>query len=144
MKIVIGSDHGGYESKNNIIKYLKELNYNVEDVGPYILDSTDDYPIYAKKVCSEILKDEDNLGILICTSGIGMSIAANKIKGIRCAKVDNAEEAKISRLHNNANVMSLSSYKTIEEMQIMVLNFIENKFSNEERHIRRINEIENF
>lgn len=140
MKIIIGSDHNGYKLKSEIIEKLTNLDYEVIDKGTDSLDSVD-YPLYAKKVCEEVLKT-DSLGILICGSGIGMSIAANKIKGIRCAKVDNEQEASLSKMHNNANVIAISSKKDIEEVSKIVLSFITNDFSNEERHIRRINEIE--
>ncbi len=144
MKIIIGSDHNGYEIKKTLIEYLKTLNFNIEDAGAMEYDELDDYPLYAKKVCDEVLKEEKNIGILICGSGIGMSIAANKVRGIRCAKVDNEEEAKMARLHNNANVVAISSKKSIKEIQNITLNFVNNDFSGEERHIRRINQINEF
>ena len=144
MNIIIGSDHNGYEMKKHILNYLKELNYTVEDVGPYDFDQTDDFPIYAKKVGDYVLMNKENLGILICGTGIGMSIAANKIKGIMCAKLDNEEEAALSRQHNNANVMALSSKKSNDEVKKIIFSFINSEFLGEERLIRRIEEIENF
>ncbi len=139
MNIIIGSDHHGYELKRELIKYLTSLGYQVIDEGTNSSESVD-YPIYAKKVCEKVING--NLGILICGSGIGMSIAANKIKGIRCAKVDNIEEASLARLHNDANVIAISSKKSIDEANEIILKFVSTNFSNEDRHIRRIKEIE--
>lgn len=139
MNIIIGSDHHGYELKRELIKYLTSLGYRVIDEGTNSSESVD-YPIYAKKVCEKVING--NLGILICGSGIGMSIAANKIKGIRCAKVDNIEEASLARLHNDANVIAISSKKSIDEANEIILKFVSTNFSNEDRHIRRIKEIE--
>ena len=142
MNIIIGSDHGGFEHKKEMIEYLKGLNYEVEDVGPYSYEPKDDYPVYAKKVCKRVLEETGSLGVLMCGTGIGMSIVANKIKGIRCAKIDNEEEAKLAKLHNNANVMAVSSKKSDEEINKLMYYFINTPFSNEERHINRINKIE--
>ena len=137
--ILIGNDHAGYESKKEIVKFLEEKNYEVKDYG---CDSTDsvDFPDYAFMVCKDI--KEDDKAILICTTGIGMSIAANKVKGIRCAKVDTVDEARLTRLHNNSNVLAISALKNLDEIKKIVLTFLETPFSNEERHIRRINKIE--
>ena len=143
MNIIIGSDHRGYQLKKKIIEKLKTLNYNVKDMGTYNEEPVD-YPIYAFKVSEEVLKSNENVGILLCGSGIGMSIAANKVKGIRCAKVDNINEASLSKQHNNANVISISTNKTLDEILDIILTFLKSEFSKEERHIRRINEIENF
>ena len=137
--IRIASDHAGYEVKKEIIKFLEE-NYDVKDYG---CDNTDsvDYPEYAFKLCQDIGLDK---GILICTTGIGMSIAANKVKGIRCAKVDNIDEARLTRLHNNSNVIAVSALKDIEDIKKIILTFLETPFSNEERHLRRIEKIDNY
>lgn len=140
MKIIIGSDHNGYNIKKEIIKKLKNLKYEIEDKGAYNEEAVD-YPILAKSVCDAVLGSDENLGILICGTGIGMSIAANKIKGIRCAKADTKEEAGLTKQHNNANVLAVSSKKSNEEIVEIVLAFIKSEFSFEERHIRRIKEI---
>ena len=140
MNIGIASDHGGYKLKDKLIKYLKQKGCNVIDYGT---DSTNscDYPDYAYKLCKGILNNEAELGIAICKTGIGISIACNKIKGIRCAKVSNSKEAKMSKLHNNANVIALSGEMLTFEAKDIIDEFITNKFSNEERHINRINKI---
>lgn len=139
--VLIGNDHAGYEVKKELVKFLEENNYQVKDYG---CDSTDsvDFPDYAFQVCENI-KDNDK-GILICTTGIGMSIAANKVKGIRCAKVDNVNEARLTRLHNDSNVLAISALKDIDEIKKIVLTFLETSFSNEERHVRRIGKIDEY
>lgn len=140
MKIGIACDHAGYVKKEKLIKYLKKKKYEVIDFGTDSKMSVD-YPDYAKKVGSAINNGEIELGILICYTGIGMSIAANKIDNIRCAKVDNIKEAELTRLHNNSNVLALSARKYLFEMKDIVDKFLTTKFSEEERHIRRINKL---
>lgn len=142
MKIVIGNDHNGYDLKKEIVRYLKNNRYYLDDVGCDNIASVD-YPLIAKKVCDEVLKDESNLGILICGTGIGMSIAANRVKGIRCAKVSTEEEAALSKLHNNANIMAISGRIDKTLAIKFVDKFINTSFSNEERHVRRNNQIDN-
>jgi len=106
MKVIIGSDHGGFNLKNKIIEYLKLNEIDVEDLGTYNTDSCD-YPVIAKKVCYEVLKEDNYKGILVCGSGMGMSITANKVRGIRAALCTNEYLAKMSRKHNNTNVLCL-------------------------------------
>ncbi len=106
MKIVIGCDHGGLEHKNAIVAHLKEQGHDVLDCGIYELASVD-YPDIAKKVCSEITSGNYERGILVCGTGIGMSIAANKIKGIRAACLSDHFSAKYTRLHNDSNVLCM-------------------------------------
>jgi ribose 5-phosphate isomerase B len=106
MKVAIGSDHAGYDMKENIKKYLISQNVEVIDCGTHS-DSSVDYPDYAKAVCTKILDKETTLGILVCGTGIGMSIAANKIHGIRAALCLYPTMAELSRKHNNANILVL-------------------------------------
>lgn len=135
MKIAIGNDHRGYILKRQLMLYLKEQGYEVFDMGCDSEDSVD-YPIYAKAVCKSV-KENCDFGVLICGTGIGMSIAANKIKGIRCAKVTTKEEAILTRIDNDSNVIALS-YKILrDEAFDIVKTFIETETSVEERHIRR-------
>jgi len=141
--IYIGSDHRGIEIKNNLIKFLEEKKYLVEDVYPQNKDKID-YPKVAFKLGEKVRENKEHLGILICNTGIGMSIACNKVKEIRCAKVSNSEEAKLSREHNNANVIALSIDKTLEELEKIVEIFINTEFSHEERHQKRIDQIINY
>jgi ribose 5-phosphate isomerase B len=140
MKIGIASDHRGYYTKKAVKKILNEYSYDYEDYGTHSEDSVD-YPDYAKVLCENVNNKTVDLGIAICGTGIGMSIACNKIKGIRCAKVSNEEEAKLSRLHNDANVLALSSTLDINELKDIVLAFITTEFSNDDRHKRRIDKI---
>ena len=143
MKIWIASDHGGYERKKQLLAYLDEKNYNFEDLGTTSTESVD-YPDFAFQVGKKIVENPNDFGILICTTGIGMSIACNKVKGIRCAKVSNVEEATLTREHNDANVLALSAKLELEETKKIVDAFINTPFSNEERHLRRIRKIKEY
>lgn len=108
MKLAIGSDHGGYELKGQVVAYLQNSNHEVIDCGCTSLDSVD-YPDYAEKVCREVRSGSCNAGILICGTGIGMSIAANRHRDIRAALCHEAFTARMSREHNNANVLCLGA-----------------------------------
>ena len=143
MVIGIANDHAGFKRKNEIISYLNELGYEVKNYGTDTEDSVD-YPVYAFKIGEAINNKEIDLGILICHTGIGMSIAANKVKNIRCAKVDTKEDAYLSRSHNNANVLALNDSKNLEEVKEIIKIFLETEFSNEERHERRVNLINEY
>lgn len=136
MKIAIANDHNGVNQKNIIKNYLIDLGHEVLDFGTDS-DESVDYPNYAFKVGKSIVNNKADLGILICGTGIGMSIACNKVNGIRCAKVANVEEAKLTRQHNNANVIALSSHLSENELKELVYAFVSTDFSYEERHIRR-------
>jgi ribose 5-phosphate isomerase B len=139
--IGIASDHGGLKLKKELIEYLKELNYEIKDYGTMTEESVD-YPKYAFLVGEAVSNKEIEKGILICKTGIGMSIACNKVKGIRCAKVDNLKEAELTRLHNDSNVLALNSENILAKEITKI--FLETPFSNEERHINRINMIKNY
>ena len=140
--IGIGSDHGGYALKQAVIKHLEEKGHAVKDYGCYSEESCD-YPVYAKAVAEGILKDEVKQGILICGTGIGISITANKFKGIRAALCGDTFSARATREHNNANILALGARVTGEGLALDIVDtFLETKFSNDERHIRRINMIE--
>lgn len=143
MKISIANDHNGVLIKNIIKEYLENLGYEVIDFGSNDNMSVD-YPNLAFKVGKSVASKDTDLGILICGTGIGMSIACNKVRGIRCAKVSNVEEAKLSKQHNNANVIALSSHLSNTEIKEIVKTFVETDFSNEERHIRRNGLIDNY
>lgn len=141
MKITIGSDHGGVELKDAVKKVLQELNCEVEDVGTFGNDAVD-YPDIAKKVCDEVLTGKSERGIVICGTGIGISIAANKIDGIRCALCNDVFSAKMSREHNNANVLALGGRVLgFGPASEIVRAWIETNFSGDERHIKRIAKI---
>ncbi len=138
MKIGIASDHRGYELKQNIINKLTE--YEIIDYGTYSTESVD-YPDYAFKLGEKVAKHEVEFGIAICGSGIGISIACNKVKGIRCAKISSKEEAYYTRNDNDSNIIAFSSNTTLEDAITYIKTFIETPFSNIERHQKRINKI---
>lgn len=134
MKIGIANDHHGVDLKKRIISYLEKNNISYINYGCDEKDNID-YIDYAVKLCTGINNKECDLGILICGTGIGMSIVANKIPGIICGKVNTKEEARLIKEHNLANVMSLSEYT--EDLENILHNFIYTEYSKEERHIRR-------
>lgn len=142
MIIGVASDHRGYKNKMKVIKYLKRKNIDYVDYGT---DSTEsvDYNDYALKVCNAINKGEITNGILICGTGIGMSIMANKVNGIMCAKVDSAKEARLAREHNNANCISMSEDLSYMEIKDILNSYLNSSFINEEKYNRRINKIKN-
>lgn len=136
--IAIGCDHGGYELKLEVINHLKERGFEIKDLG---CDSTAscDYPVYAKKVAEAVAGGECELGILICGTGIGMSMAANKVDGIRAALCADCFSAKATREHNNANILCMGARTTGLGLALMITDiFVDTPFSNDERHIRRI------
>lgn len=136
-KIVVGADHGGVELKNLVKKHLEAKGYEVIDVGTHTTDSCD-FPIYAHKLCKKIQEGEAPLGILVCGTGIGMSMAANKHRGIRAACCSDTFSARLTRLHNNANVLCFGGRVVGAGLALdLVDNFVETEFEGD-RHIRRI------
>ncbi|MBR6012254.1 MAG: ribose 5-phosphate isomerase B [Selenomonadaceae bacterium] len=141
MKITIGSDHGAVDLKEEIKKFLQESKIDVQDVGTFGNESVD-YPDIAEKVCSDILSGKSERGIVLCGTGIGISIAANKIKGIRCALCNDVYSAKMSREHNNANVLAMGGRVLGFGPAVEIVKaWIETEFSGDERHNRRIGKI---
>ena len=140
MKSGIAHDHRGVNLKKKIMNYLHEKNISCVDYGTDTEDSCD-YVDYAVKLSDAVKDREVDLGILICGTGIGMSIAANKVDGIRCARVVNSDEARLSREHNMANMMAIG--ENTENVFDVVDAFINTKESTEERHLRRVNKIMN-
>ncbi|MBQ7137186.1 MAG: ribose 5-phosphate isomerase B [Bacilli bacterium] len=143
MKIAIASDHKGYRLKTTLINYLNKKGYEVFDLGTDSIFSTD-YPKYAFSLCDKVSKKEVDYGIVICGTGIGISIACNKVNGIRCAKVDNIKEAKLTRHDNDANVLALSGNMFAYKAKDIVDVFLKAEFSNQERHIKRLKMIEEY
>lgn len=141
MNIGIANDHRGFELKQKITIFLKEKGYNIVDYGTNSENSVD-YPEYAFKVGEAVRDGKISFGILICGTGIGMSIACNKVKKVRCSKVNSVEEAILTRQHNNANVIALS--ENTENALEIVEAFINTNFSNEEKHLRRVEMISNY
>ena len=140
MKIAVASDHAGLIQKSRVIHYLEGQN-EVFDLGTNNITSVD-YPDYAHKVCNKILNKEVELGVVICKTGIGMDMACNKVKGIRCAKASNKKEARLTRSHNDANVLALPADMPYYKVKSILKAFVNTPFSNEERHIRRINKLD--
>lgn len=143
MKIGIANDHHGVELNHELTKYLIDLGYDVINYGPETSESVD-YPIYAFKLGEAVANHVVDYGIVICNSGIGVSIACNKVKGVRCAKVNDEWEAKMTRLDNDANVIAIGSRIPVEELKKIIKVFLETDFSKEERHQRRIDLINNY
>lgn len=141
MKVALGCDHGGYDLKKEIIGYLEGKGIEYIDYG---CDGEPvDYPIYAKKVAKAILDGECDKGVLICGTGIGISITANKIKGIRCALCSDCFSAEATRLHNDANIVAMGGRVVGPGLAVKIVDtFLHTPFSNDERHIRRISMIE--
>ena len=140
VKIVVGSDHAGFELKQNIIEHLSERNMNYVDFGTSCLDSVD-YPDYAKKVAEEVNSNDLIMGILVCGSGQGMAMTANRFKNVRAAICHNSDVAKVTRQHNDANVLCLGSrfIDTPEAIKCVDV-FLSTDFEGE-RHLKRINKI---
>ncbi len=136
--IVIGSDHGGFKLKEEIKRYFDEKDIKYEDKGTFSEESVD-YPNIAKEVAKDVSNRKADVGILICRSGIGMSIVANKFKGVRCAVCYQEQTAKFSRMHNNANMLALGAdYITTNEAICIVRQFLATEFEGG-RHEARVN-----
>lgn len=143
LKLGIGTDHGGYGQKEMLKKALSAKNIQIVDFGPCAVNSEDDYPDFAARVCKALLRKEIDCGILICRSGVGMSINANRFHGIRAALVETVEKARLSRCHNASNVLVTGGDKMSDaEMLAIVESWLGEKFSQEERHVRRLRKIE--
>lgn len=140
MKIGIASDHRGVILKEKIKRYLND-SYQIIDYGTNSIESVD-YPQYAYKIGEDIKSKKIERGILICGTGIGMSIACNKVRGIRCAKINDLEEAILARSHNNVNVIALG--ENTQNYKEIIDAFLNTDFSNEEKHRRRVEMIDNY
>lgn len=139
--LYLASDHAGFYLKESLKQYLKELNVIFEDCGPFRYNETDDYPDFIVPAAKKVASSEEHRGIVIGGSGQGEAIAANKVKGIRCALVQHYSEqaVKLTRDHNDANMLSLGArFLTIDEAKSAVLVWLQTPFSGEERHCRRL------
>ena len=140
--ISLGCDHGGYDLKEKVKKHLENRGIAVKDCGCYSTASCD-YPEFSRAAAKAVASGECEKGIVICTTGIGIGIAANKVAGIRCALCSDCLSAKMTRLHNNANMLALGAGIVGEKLAMEIVNiFLDTEFSNEDRHIRRVNLIE--
>lgn len=141
MKIAIGCDHGALALKNKIVAHLKERNFQVEDFGTHTTDSCD-YPDFAEAAARAVADGRCDRGIVLCTTGIGVSITANKIKGIRCALLSDLLSAEMTRLHNDTNVMALGAAVVGEMLALKIVDtWLDTEFSGGERHQRRVDKI---
>ena len=141
MKIAIGCDHAAYNEKSEVIKFVQKLDFKVIDCGTNSLDSVD-YPEFGKAVGSKVKNNEADRGIVLCGSGIGISIAANKVKGVRAALCTSIDHAIMSRKHNDANVISLGARMTsLEDIKLIIKAWLDTEFEGG-RHQKRIEQIE--
>lgn len=139
--IAMGSDHAGFELKQVIMKHLEERKIEFKDYGTYSADSCD-YAVYAEKTARAVVSGECELGLLFCGTGVGISIAANKVRGVRACCCSDLFSAEMTRLHNNANILCLGGRVVTPEKAIELVDiFLDTKFSGEERHQRRIDQI---
>lgn len=140
MKISFGSDHGGLELKNHLVSYLKDNGHEIVDFGTYTKDSCD-YPDFAYPAALSVKNKEADLAVVICTTGIGVSIVANKVKGVRCSLVTNVEDAILTKEHNNSNCLALGAKNVSKELACDIVDaWINAEFSGG-RHIGRVNKI---
>ena len=145
MRLHIGSDHAGLELKNELLAHLVNNDHDVTDHGPYEYDALDDYPDFCIPAAQAVAKDPSSLGIVIGGSGNGEQIAANKVKGIRAVLAWSIETAKLGKEHNDANVISIGGrMHSIADCKAIIDAFIATPFSNDERHVRRIEKIAKF
>jgi ribose 5-phosphate isomerase B len=139
--IAIACDHAAFEVKNQLIAFLEQKGYQIADKGCFSSDSVD-YPDLALAACKEVSAQNADKAILLCGTGIGMSIAANKIKGIRCGLCRSTFEAEMTRQHNNANVLAVGArVSCFEDIKAIALTFLSTEFSNESRHQQRLDKI---
>ncbi|WP_317854207.1 ribose 5-phosphate isomerase B [Chakrabartyella piscis] len=140
--LALGCDHGGYQLMKDVMKYLDENNIPYENLGTYSEEAVD-YPVYGKKVAHAVAAGTHDQGIIICGTGIGISLAANKVKGIRAALCGDVFSAKATREHNNANILAMGARVVGVGLALEIVKaFLETPFSNGQRHINRVNQIE--
>jgi ribose 5-phosphate isomerase B len=145
MRVYLGSDHAGYELKQHLVQWLTSAGHEPVDCGPHIYDAVDDYPPFVLRAAERAAADPDALGIVIGGSGNGEAIAANKVKGVRAALAWSTETAELGREHNNANVISIGArMHTLDEAAKFVEVFVGTPFSEDPRHIRRIDMISEY
>jgi len=144
MTIFIGADHRGFELKNKLMEYLQEKNIRIEDMGNYQYDPLDDYPDFAKKVAQAVLQNPTNfLGVVICGSGVGVAIAANRFKGIRCALGFEIDQVKHARENDHINVISIpSDYVDLEKAKKLIDAFISTQPKMEDKYLRRLKKLD--
>ena len=141
MKIAIGCDHGALALKNKVVSHLTQRGFEVKDFGTYTLDSCD-YPDFAGAAAKAVASGECERGIVLCTTGIGVSIAANKVKGVRCALLSDLMSARLTREHNDTNMMAIGAAVVGEGLALEIVDtWLDTEFSHNERHQRRIDKV---
>ena len=141
MKVSIGCDHGALALKNKMVAHLVARGYDVKDCGTYTADSCD-YPDFAAAAAKAVASGECEKGVVLCTTGIGVSITANKVKGIRCALLSDTVSARLTRQHNDTNMMAVGAGVVGEMLALEILDtWLETEFSHNERHQRRIDKV---
>jgi ribose 5-phosphate isomerase B len=139
VRVYLGSDHAGFELKARLVQWLTDAGHEPVDCGPASYQPDDDYPVYVMRAASSAVADPGSLGIVVGGSGNGEQIASNKVRGVRAALAWSAETARLARLHNNANVLSLGAREySIEDALSFAKVFVETAFSGESRHVRRL------
>ena len=139
MRVHLGSDHAGLELKEHLLNWLADHGHEAVDHGPFLYDAVDDYPVFCLRAAEAVADEDGSHGVVIGGSGNGEAIAANKVKGVRCALVWSEETASLARQHNDANVVSVGGrMHTVEDMTRFVEVFLDTAYSEEERHTRRI------
>lgn len=142
MKVFIGADHRGFERKEILKPWLESQGYEVVDCGNTVMDPLDDFPDFSFQVADSVAANAGSLGVLICGSGGGVTIAANKVKGVRCVTASRVEDVKHNRAHDDANVVAIAAnFTTEDETKALVRAFLETTFSGEEKYVRRIAKI---
>ena len=143
MRVMLGADHRGFALKEDLKMFLEAAGYNVDDVGAHSLDSSDDYPDFAHMVGAKVASEKESRGIVVCGSGEGVCVVANKVPGIRAAAAYSTDLAQSAREHLDANVLTLSADATDQDTaRAITLTFLTTDFSGEERHLRRIEKIQ--
>ena len=145
MKVYIGADHRGFELKGKLIPWIKSMGHEIYDLGNLKYDKDDDFPDFSLVVAENVAENPGSRGIVICGSGCGVNVAANKVVGVRCSTGVNAHEVEHARAHDDLNILALSADYIPEEInKEMIEVFLKTPFSNEERHIRRIKKIKEY
>jgi len=143
MKIIISHDHAGFEDKRELLPILSDKGYNIEDFGPSEYNLTDDYPDFIAPAMKNIQKTPDSVGIIMCRNGVGVSMLANKYKGVKAALCFNKKQAASARTDDNANVLALpTDFITNNEVLEIIQTFLETDFSDRKRHVRRLDKVE--
>lgn len=144
MVVALGSDHAGFWLKEEIRRHLDQKDIAWIDLGPFKLKTMDDYPDYAKKVAQYVASKKGSMGILVCSTGFGMALAANKVKGARAVSVESTEGARLARRHNDANILCLGSRFLKQSTSKKIVDvFLKEKFDGGARHVRRISKVRN-